>query len=80
MLRVCRKCTEGKVCVCVGCKDMLGSGWRREWGGVRLLQNILKSPLMNIKKAFGSQQLDYKCANQHNVSVCAGKGLRPDIN
>lgn len=49
-------------------------------GGMRLLQNILKSPLMNIKKAFGSQQLDYKCANQHNVSVCAGKGLRPDIN
>lgn len=40
----------------------------------RALPNTLKSPLMNIKKAFGSRQLCHKFANQHNVSVCAEKG------
>lgn len=65
------------------CALVVKTCWKAGGGGggrMRLLQNILKSPLMNIKKAFGSQQLGYKFANQRNVSVCAGKGLSPDIN
>lgn len=69
--------------MCVGSKDMLekrAAVSAVEGGGRRPFANILKSSLMNIKKAFGSQQLCYKFANQCNVSVCAGKGLSPDIN
>lgn len=80
MLRVCCECVEGKVCLLVvkTCWKAGGSGGGG--GGRRQLPNTLKSPLMNIKKAFGSRQLCYKFANQRNVSVCAGRGLSPDIN
>lgn len=45
-----------------------------------VLQNILKSPLMNIKEASGSQRHRYKFTKQRNVCVCAAEGLRVGIS
>lgn len=81
VLRVCCECVAGKVCVKVAKTCCKAGGGCGGWGGgMRPLPNTLKSPLMNIKKAFGSRQLCHKFANQRNVSVCAEEELSQDIN
>lgn len=44
------------------------------------LQNILKSPLMNIEMASGSRRLCYKFTNRRNVCLCCGRTASGDIN